>query len=81
MEYTVFYPTPLSEFDPRDGNLDVCVTFADGQDCTFVFATPRNLVTLMKGGGEALSGTRSALSLRGGADGRKYPCLPGCHFR
>ena len=52
MEYTVFYPTPLSEFDPRDGNLDVCVTFADGQDCTFVFATPRNLVTLMKGEGK-----------------------------
>ena len=49
MEYTVFYPTPLDEIDPRDGNLDVCVTFADGQVCTFVFATPQNLVTLMKG--------------------------------
>ena len=48
MNYTVFYPTPLSEIDPKDGNLDVCVTFADGQDCTFVFATPRNLVTLME---------------------------------
>ena len=69
MDYTIFYPTPLSDLDPRDGNLDVCVTFADGQDCTFVFATPQNLVTLMKGGGEALSGARSALSLRGGADG------------
>jgi hypothetical protein len=81
MEYTVFYPTPLSDLDPKDGNLDVCVTFADGQDCTFVFATPQNLVTLMKGGGEALSGARSALSLRGGADGGEYPRLPGCHFR
>jgi hypothetical protein len=30
----------------------VCVTFADGQDCTFVFATARNLVTLMKGEGK-----------------------------
>ena len=41
MEYTVFYPTPLSEIDPKDDNLDVCVTFADGQNCTFVFATPQ----------------------------------------
>ena len=48
MEYTVFYPTPLSEIDPKDGNLDVCVTFADGQNCTFVFATPRNLLTRME---------------------------------
>ena len=30
------------------GNLDVCVTFADGQECTFVFATPANLVTMME---------------------------------
>ena len=52
MEYTVFYPTPLSEIDPKDDNLDVCVTFADGQDCTFVFATPQNLVTRMKGEGK-----------------------------
>ena len=52
MEYTVFYPTPLDEIDPRDGILDVCVTFADGQDRTFVFATPQNLVTLMKGEGK-----------------------------
>ena len=48
MDYTVFYPTPLSEINRTDDNLDVCVTFADGQKCTFVFATPANLVTLMK---------------------------------
>ena len=53
MEHTVFYPTSMSEIDPKDGNLDVCVTFADGQNCTFVFATPRNLVTLMKGEGKS----------------------------
>ena len=52
MAYTLFYPTPLSEIDPKDGNLDVCVTFADGQNCTFVFATPQNLLTLMKGEGK-----------------------------
>lgn len=52
MDYTVFYPTPLSGSDPRDGNLDVCVTFDDGQECTFVFATPQNLATLMKRGGK-----------------------------
>ena len=52
MEYTVFYPTPLSEIDPKDSNLDVCVTFADGQHCPFVFATPQNIVTLMKGVGK-----------------------------
>ena len=48
MHYTVFYPTPLSEIDPEDDNLDVCVTFADGQNCTFVFSTPRDLLTRMK---------------------------------
>ena len=47
MDYTIFYPTALSEIDPLDDNLDVCVTFADGQQCTFVFATPKNLVTMM----------------------------------
>lgn len=53
MEYTIFYPTPLTEIDPLDGNLDVCVTFADGQHCTFVFATPQNLITQMKGEGRS----------------------------
>ena len=48
MDYTIFYPTALSEIDPLDDNLDVCVTFADGQQCTFVFATPKNLVTMME---------------------------------
>ena len=52
MEYSVFDSTPLSEIDPHDDNVDVCVTFADGQSCTFVFATPRNLVTLMAGEGK-----------------------------
>ena len=51
MDYTIFYPTPLTEIDPLDGNLDVCVTFADGQSCTFVFATPQNLIKQMKGEG------------------------------
>ena len=51
MDYTIFYPTPLTEIDPLDGNLDVCVTFADGQSCTFVFTTPQNLITQMKGEG------------------------------
>lgn len=53
MDYTVFYPTPLTEIDPRDDNMDVCVTFADGQSCTFVFATPQNIATLMKREGAA----------------------------
>lgn len=48
MDYTVFYPTPLSEVAPKDDNMDVRATFADGRSCTFVFATPRNLVTLME---------------------------------
>ena len=52
MEYTVFYPTPLEEFDSHDDNMDVCVTFADGQRCTFVFATPQNLVRQMAGEGK-----------------------------
>ena len=53
MEYTIFYPTPLDEIDPLDDNADVCVTFADGQSCTFVFATPQNLITQMKGEGKS----------------------------
>lgn len=52
MEYSVFYPTPLPEIDPYDDNMDVCVTFADGQSCTFVFATPQNVSTLMAGKGK-----------------------------
>ena len=52
MDYTIFYPTPVEEIDPKDGNLDVCVTFADEQERTFVFATPQNLVTLMTGEGK-----------------------------
>lgn len=51
MDYTIFYPTPLAEIDPKDDNMDVCVTFADGQYRTFVFATPQNLYRLMQGGG------------------------------
>lgn len=51
MTYTIFYPTPLTEIDPLDDNLDVCVTFADGQSCTFVFATPQNIITQMAGEG------------------------------
>lgn len=53
MKYTVFYPTPLNEINAQNDNLDVCVTFADGQECTFVFATPRNLVTLIKRDGKS----------------------------
>ena len=53
MDYTIFYPTSLTEVDPHDDNVDVCVTFADGQHCTFVFATPQNLITQMKGEGRS----------------------------
>lgn len=56
MEYTVFYPKPLSKINPYDDNVDVCVTFADGQSCTFVFATPQNIVTLMAGEGKPYLG-------------------------
>lgn len=52
MDYTIFYPTSLTKIDPLDDNVDVCVTFADGQHCTFVFATPQNLITQMKGEGK-----------------------------
>ena len=52
MDYTVFYLTPLAEIDPKDDNMDVCVTYTDGRTCTFVFTTPQNLVTLMAGEGK-----------------------------
>ena len=48
MDYTLFYPTALDEVDPHNDNIDVCVTLADGQQFTFVVATPENLNHLME---------------------------------
>ncbi len=49
MNYTIFYPTPLSEIsDITNDNIDVCVQTDDGKSYTFVVATPKNLNFLMK---------------------------------
>ena len=49
MNYTIFYPTPLSEIhDITNDNIDVCVQTDDGKRHTFVVTTPKNLDFLMK---------------------------------
>ena len=49
MNYTIFYPTPLSEiYDITNDNIDVCVQADNGKRHTFVVTTPKNLDFLMK---------------------------------
>ena len=49
MNYTIFYPNPLSEIlDIINDNIDVCVQADDGKCYTFVVTTPKNLDFLMK---------------------------------
>ena len=49
MNYTIFYPTPLSEIhDITNDNIDVCVQADNGKRHTFVVTTPKNLDFLMK---------------------------------
>ena len=49
MNYTIFYPTPLSEIhDITNDNIDVCVQADNGKRYTFVVTTPKNLDFLMK---------------------------------
>ena len=50
MDYEIFYPTPISEVDPIDDNIDVCIKLG-GKIYTMVVATPKNLETLMKNDG------------------------------
>ena len=48
MKYILSFPTPLSEVNAVDDNVDVLVTTEDGREYTFVIATPNNLTTLME---------------------------------
>ena len=48
MKYQLSFPTPLSEVDAIDDNIDVLVSLEDGREYVFVIATPDNLTTLMK---------------------------------
>lgn len=49
MQYSVFYPTKLSELpDQGNDNADVCVTLENGAAYTLVFITPENLKAIMK---------------------------------
>lgn len=44
MNYTIFYPTPLSEIhDITNDNIDICVQADNGKRYTFVVTTPKNL--------------------------------------
>ena len=47
MDYRICFPTPLTEIDPANDNLDVCVRTDDGRDYTFVITTPENLKAMM----------------------------------
>ena len=49
MQYSVFYPTKISELsDTRNDNIDVCVTLENGLTYTLVFITPANLEAIMR---------------------------------
>ena len=45
---SIRYLSPLEECDPADDNVDVHVTFEDGKQFVFTFATPRNLYRCME---------------------------------
>lgn len=49
MQYSIFYPTKISELPDCDNdNIDVCVTLENGLTCTLVFITPANLEAIMR---------------------------------
>ena len=48
MNYSLFFPTPITQMDPLDDNLDICIGLEDGRSYTFVVATPENLKTQMR---------------------------------
>ena len=48
MIFSVYFPTPLSEVNSLNDNIDVCVQLEDGSTYTLVVATPANLTSVMK---------------------------------
>ena len=49
MQYSVFYPTKISELsDCSNDNIDVCITLENGKNYTLVFITPLNLEEIMR---------------------------------
>lgn len=48
MKYNLFFPTPLSNVDENNDNIDVCIELPNRFRYTFVVATPQNLQKLMK---------------------------------
>ena len=48
MPYTILYPTPLKKIsDPTDDNIDVCVSFEDGERMTLVVSTPKHMQRML----------------------------------
>ena len=48
MEYTIFFPTPWDQVNVENDNIDVCLTFLDGRNYTFVVTTPENIQSMME---------------------------------
>jgi len=47
MKYDIFFPTGLDRIDPDNDNLDVLVKTENGEQYSFVVATPDNVKHLM----------------------------------
>ena len=50
MNYKITYPTPLSEIDIENDNIDVCVSTNKGKEFLFVVATIKNVEKLLENG-------------------------------
>ena len=48
MKYDIIFPTALDSINPDNDNIDVLVQTENGQQYTFVVATPDNVKYLMK---------------------------------
>ena len=48
MNYHLYFPTNFNNINPTDDNIDVCMELPDGQQYTFVVATPQNLQQLIQ---------------------------------
>ena len=48
MDYQLFFPTKLENINTTNDNIDVCLQLKNGRTYTLVFATPKNLESMMK---------------------------------
>lgn len=50
MKYTLNFPTAIDKVNPKDDNIDVCVSCYNGKQYTFVVATLKNVEKLLEDG-------------------------------